>query len=352
MDITAYLHVLIFLMIIAALIAVETSNLLSSIISMGAIGFLLSIAFLLLGAPDIAITQIVVEIIVLIILIRATINRDLTAISGDREFFGLLVTIALIFILSLISIRQFTDLPLFGVPVLDRIAGVPSHAYLSEASKNGSNNVVQTILLNFRGYDTLGVMAVFFCAMLGAYTLLRRKGRKHIHAPDTIEECYESTVYKGGMSLIVKTVTRGIEGFLLLFGIYLVLYSHTFPGGGFTGGVIIACSFILITLAEGQKTATSVFSKITAGVLTSVGALIVLGTAIWGQLKNGVFFSHITKENSLYLKYLDMGTVQVCDIGIGLMVGSALYLIFSIMALLHVRVKNDGERDIIQRKQE
>ncbi|MBN1270227.1 MAG: DUF4040 domain-containing protein, partial [Kiritimatiellae bacterium] len=72
------LVILLLLMIIAALVAIETSNLLSSIISVGAVGFLLSIAFLLLGAPDIAITQIVVEILCLVILIRATISRDLT----------------------------------------------------------------------------------------------------------------------------------------------------------------------------------------------------------------------------------------------------------------------------------
>ena len=73
-------------MIIGAVIAIETRDLLSSIISLGAIGFGVSIAFLFLGAPDIAITQVVVEILTLVILIRATIKRDLVSVSGDREF--------------------------------------------------------------------------------------------------------------------------------------------------------------------------------------------------------------------------------------------------------------------------
>lgn len=62
--------VLLVFMIIGSIIAIETRNLLSSVISVGTVGFALSIGFLFLGAPDIAITQVVVEVIALIILIR------------------------------------------------------------------------------------------------------------------------------------------------------------------------------------------------------------------------------------------------------------------------------------------
>jgi len=72
--------------VIASLIAVETTDLLSSVICIGAMGFGVSLVFLFLRAPDIAITQIVVEVLGLIILIRATISRDLTFISGDKSF--------------------------------------------------------------------------------------------------------------------------------------------------------------------------------------------------------------------------------------------------------------------------
>ena len=79
---------LIILMIMGAVTALETDNLLSSIIALGAVGFLLAIAFLFLGAPDIAFTQIVVEILLLIILIRVTIHRDLKTPTAHRAMFG------------------------------------------------------------------------------------------------------------------------------------------------------------------------------------------------------------------------------------------------------------------------
>ena len=44
----------------------------------------------------------------------------------------------------------------------------------------------------------------------------------------------------GGMTLIVKTVARIVAGFILLFGIYIVIHGHVSPGGGFAGGIIIA----------------------------------------------------------------------------------------------------------------
>lgn len=186
------LVILLFFMIVGALIAIETTNLLSSIICVGAVGFLLSIAFLLLGAPDIAITQVVVEILCLVILIRATISRDLTTISGDREFLGLIVTVVMVLSFSLFGLKMLDEFPPFGQSVIERCEDAPSRTYVTyevvtDAGKqvnegwalkeSGSANIVTAILLDFRAYDTLGEATVLFCSILGALALLRRKAR-------------------------------------------------------------------------------------------------------------------------------------------------------------------------------
>jgi multicomponent Na+:H+ antiporter subunit B len=113
-------YALLIFMIIAAIVAVETQKLLSSVICVGAIGFGASLMFLFLRAPDIAITQIVVEVLGLIILIRATIARDLTLITGDREFFAVVVSIVIVFIIFLAGVKVFESLPLFGEPIFVR----------------------------------------------------------------------------------------------------------------------------------------------------------------------------------------------------------------------------------------
>jgi multisubunit Na+/H+ antiporter MnhB subunit len=177
--------ILVALMIIPAVVAVETRHLLSSIVCLGAVGFLVAIAFLLLGAPDIAITQVVVEILSLIILIRATIERDVTAISGEREFFGMVTTVAMVVLLLVFGVRVAADLPAFGKAVMDRFGDTPSGVYVAEGLRQtGAANIVTAIILDYRGYDTLGEATVLFCAILGAVTLLRRKARKPANEAD------------------------------------------------------------------------------------------------------------------------------------------------------------------------
>lgn len=180
------LIILLILMIIGAIVAIETTNLLSSVVCVGAVGFILSIVFLFLGAPDIAITQIVVEILCLVILIRATISRDLTTVSGEREFVGLVMTLVMVIVVALVGVRVFAEFPEFGVPVIDRIADAPSITYLADSlEKTGAANVVTGILLDFRAYDTLGEATVLFCSILGAFTVLRRRAQKRRDEIDT-----------------------------------------------------------------------------------------------------------------------------------------------------------------------
>ena len=85
---TEALALLILLTVIAAIITVVTPNLLYSIISLGAVGFLLAIAFLFLAAPDIAIVQIGVEVVSLVILIRATLGRETQMVKASRTVVG------------------------------------------------------------------------------------------------------------------------------------------------------------------------------------------------------------------------------------------------------------------------
>jgi multisubunit Na+/H+ antiporter MnhB subunit len=178
---------LILLMIVAALFVVETSNLLFSVVSVGAVGFLAAIAFAFLGAPDVAIVQIGVEVISLVILLRATIGRGEDDAPGGRELVATVAAVTLIVATSLLGVRALGDFPAFGVPVMERIAGSPSTAYLETGlADTGAANIVTAVLLDFRAYDTLGEATVLFCAVLGVLAILRRRTR--IADPESEEE--------------------------------------------------------------------------------------------------------------------------------------------------------------------
>ncbi len=181
----AILAIILVFMIIGAIIAVETDDLLSAIVSVGASGFCLSLAFIILQAPDVAVTQIVVEVLALVILIRATISRDRTFIAGPREFFGLVVTVVLILLVLLVGVKMFEYLPTFGDPVLRKVPDAPALTYLKESlSKTGAGNVVTAILIDFRAYDTLGEGTILFTSLIGVLVLLRKRARRKTGEPE------------------------------------------------------------------------------------------------------------------------------------------------------------------------
>jgi multisubunit Na+/H+ antiporter MnhB subunit len=186
----AIFYILMIFIVIASLIAVETTDLLSAVICIGAMGFGVSLIFLFLRAPDIAITQIVVEVLGLIILIRATISRDLTFISGDKEFFGTVVSVAIIFVIFLAGLRVFETLPEFGTAIFTQVPNAASQTYISQGlGKTGAANLVTSVILDYRAYDTLGEATVLFTSIIGATVLLRKKAK---NTPETLQPVSES----------------------------------------------------------------------------------------------------------------------------------------------------------------
>ena len=167
------LYSLLVFMIIAAVVAVEMEDLLSAVISMSTIGLGISMTFLVLKAPEVAITQLVVEILVLILLIRSTIHKDLPFSTSGRWLLNTSI-MALFIVMFLGAVRlALRDLPAFGHPIM-RVAQV----YLQNGfAQTGATNLVAAIVLNYRAYDRLGETTVLFTAFLAVLTVLRRTGR-------------------------------------------------------------------------------------------------------------------------------------------------------------------------------
>ena len=148
-----------------------------------------------------------------------------------------------------------------------------------------------------------------------------------------------------GMSMIVKTVTRWLKGPILLFGIYLVLYGHITPGGGFGGGIVIASAFILITLAMGQVSGLQIFSKAVASRLDSVGLLIFLVLGYLGTWwAGGYFFENFTSTpEAAQFTLISGGTMPMSNLALGLKVASALFLLFTVLTAFQIAEQKLGD---------
>jgi len=169
------LHLILIFMIFAAVVAVEAKDLVSSLIGLSAVGLSLSLAFLIMKAPNLAITQLVVEILCVIILIRGTINKDLPLVRDGRWLFNTISTLVFVGCFLLFAFFALRELPVFGFPLL-RV----SDKYISDAAiLTGIPNLVSSITLNFRNYDALGEAAIIFTAIVGVLAISRKEGKSH-----------------------------------------------------------------------------------------------------------------------------------------------------------------------------
>jgi len=168
------IQILLIMMVVGAVIAVESRNLLSAIVAVGLVGLFQSLAFLLLMAPDLAIVQLVVEILGIVILLRATIKRDTISPEGGFRFLPVFAGIVLAAPIVIAACLTALELPAFGHPLMS-----VAKTYIADGlAKTGAGNIVAGIILDFRAYDTLGEAVVLFTAVIGALAVLRKVGRK------------------------------------------------------------------------------------------------------------------------------------------------------------------------------
>lgn len=175
MPVETWLIGLISFMIVGSIVALELKDILSSIVAIGVVGLAVSLSFIFLEAPDLAIVQFLFEIFALIILIRAFLKKDYHKLE-PAKLNGLLVGVTglVVIALFLLSIRVFSELPPFGQPLM-----TTSQYYLDKGAEQvGAANLVAAIVLDYRAYDTLGEVTILFTAILGTLTILRIREAK------------------------------------------------------------------------------------------------------------------------------------------------------------------------------
>ena len=141
-----------------------------------------------------------------------------------------------------------------------------------------------------------------------------------------------------GMTTIVKVVTGWIKILIFLFGIYIILFGHLTPGGGFSGGVIIAASYVLLMLAFGREYAEKNLSLPIASKVDSAAALLFAAVALVGLIYGaGSFF-----YNFLYQRFMadwgaagrliSAGMIPLSNIFIGIKVAASLFLVVLVLS--------------------
>jgi multicomponent Na+:H+ antiporter subunit B len=178
----------------------------------------------------------------------------------------------------------------------------------------GAANIVTSVVLGYRGIDTLGELAILFAAASAAGLVL---GRRHTTAGTQTKGGF--VLYHGGALLFPL---------LLTIGFYIIFHGHLTPGGGFQGGVILAAAFFLPLLARpGARLHHSILSVIE----TFAGAsFILIGLA--ALVEGKAFLQPLMNQDTLGA-LVSAGTLPLLYIAVGLKVGAELASLLSNLAL-------------------
>ena len=137
-----------------------------------------------------------------------------------------------------------------------------------------------------------------------------------------------------GMTIIVKTIASWVKVLIVLFGIYIILFGHLTPGGGFAGGVILASSYVLLMLAFGREFVQKDLPLALDSKLDCLGAFMFALIAILGLVFGGVFFVNFLQKYlpGQPLNLISAGTIPLSNIAIGLKVGASLFLVIFLLS--------------------
>jgi multisubunit Na+/H+ antiporter MnhB subunit len=131
-----------------------------------------------------------------------------------------------------------------------------------------------------------------------------------------------------GMSIIVKKTTQLIAGMIFMYGIYVIVHGHLTPGGGFAGGVIIAGSFILVTLAFGGEFLKLLKEESGTTIIESLATIMVILIAVIGLFFGvKVFFNNFLPKG-IVGHLISAGVLPLYNIFIGIEVASSIFIIF------------------------
>ncbi|MDW3180916.1 monovalent cation/H+ antiporter subunit A [Roseobacter sp.] len=295
-------------------------NRLMSLILIGIAGLMVSVGFVYFSAPDLAMTQITVEVVTIILLLLALNflpNRtpiESTAMRRTRD-----TAIALAGGLATMGMA-------WHFLVRDAIATPISEFHLANSYKGGGGtNVVNVILVDFRGFDTYGEIIVLGIAALLIYalteTLLSGPVRARLlnRKPDQPRA--------GDMHPTMMVVlTRVIMPVVLMVGFYIFLRGHNEPGGGFIAGLVVSIAVVMQYMASGFSWASARLRYPYHGVI-GAGVLIAGLTGIGSWFVSKPFLtSDFTYVRIPPFEKFELATAALFDLGVFLAVVGAVML--------------------------
>lgn len=327
-------------MLTAAGAVVATRHRLTGVLLAGAVGYAVAAVFVVRGAPDLALTQFLVETMTLVMVVlvlrrmpprfspgRTTSRaRHLRAVTAGAV--GVFVTC-----FALVASAARTS------PAI-------SQEYARRAPEAGAKNIVNAIIVDFRALDTLGEISVLLVAAVGVVSLVR-VGGGGARTPGGGQDGAFPTAHwdepvgtwlpgagerpGGERSVLLEVATRLLFPSILLLSLFLLFSGHYRPGGGFSGGLVAGLAFVLRYLVGGRADLGAAV-RVPASVVAGSGVLLASAAGLAPLAFGGVpLESAVVTVRPPVLGTVEIATSLFFDIGVYLLVvGVVLQLLSAV----------------------
>ena len=282
----------------AAIASVLLKRDFAAIVALGASGLSIAVLMVLEPAPDVALVQIVVDILSVVILVLAlrllprkerqnalALNIEVGNLNRIRNL-----------IVAITSGLVVTVITLFALTSRERDSIVTPFFTENAKPLTAAKDVVGAIIVDFRALDTMIEIAVFSMAGLGMFTLLRHAARA---LGDTVGEerpfainLPSLNIFGQRTSAFIQALARLALPLAIVIGATHMMYGHDQPGDGFTAGVIIGLAVAFTYVVFGYAETRQRYKWITAPLIAS-GIFLLLFVGISGWLINGTFLSTV-----------------------------------------------------------
>lgn len=311
------------IIILIAIVATTMDNRLSALILVGVTGYGIAVIFALHGAPDLALTQVLVETIVMVIFMLV-LRKMPTEVAWKAEpkqsrarawlaaATGLSIVIITIFAMNARSTQ-------------------PISVYMQDLAYEIGHgaNTVNVLLVDLRGFDTFGEISVLVIAATGIASLVyrNRSFRKDSRRPTLATTgrrwlaAAVDTERAQNRSLMVDVATRILFPAMIMLSVYFFFAGHNAPGGGFAGGLVASLAFSLRYIAGGREELEEAL-PVDAGRILGTGLLTSAIAVLWPM----VFFgeppltSHIWDITLPLIGDIHIASALIFDLGVYLIV--------------------------------
>jgi len=310
----------------ACIVIIRSRSRLLAISALGVVGISTALIFLMFGAPDVAMTQLIVEtlvtVIVAIVLLKLPDFGNEIPPSASARLRNGIVAVTVGASVSLILLAVTASPP---QPAL--------RDYFERTSVPGGQgrNIVNVILVDFRALDTMGEISVLAIAGAAVFALLlpgtRRAGR--VASSGTRQAASRGQAGHDGTmnTMILRETTHRLVALILVFSVFLLLRGHEQPGGGFVGGLIASIAFSLYAFVFGPQPARQIL-RADPRIVGATGLALAIASGFVGTVRAGVPF--LTGQWGT-VAGLKIGTPVLFDVGVYLVVvGVVLTCVFGI----------------------